>query len=82
VRAALPGVVTGMRISMAGAWTSIVAVELIAATNGVGYLIMQAGDYLNVGLAFSGIIVIALLGLALDCCLRGLRALVDPSTRG
>jgi taurine transport system permease protein len=82
VRAALPGVVTGMRISMAGAWTSIVAVELIAATNGVGYLIMQAGDYLNVGLAFSGIIVIALLGLGLDCCLRGLRALVDPSTRG
>jgi taurine transport system permease protein len=82
VRAALPGIVTGMRISMAGAWTSIVAVELIAATNGLGYLIMQAGDYLNVGLAFSGIIIIAVLGLGLDCCLRGLRALVDPSTRG
>jgi len=45
---------------------------LVAATNGVGYLIMQAGGYLNVGLAFSGIIVIALLGLALDCWLRGL----------
>jgi len=82
VRSALPGIVTGMRISMAGAWTSIVAVELIAATNGVGYLIMQAGDYLNVGLAFSGIIVIALLGLSLDACLRGVAVFVDPSRRG
>jgi ABC-type nitrate/sulfonate/bicarbonate transport system permease component len=82
VRAALPGIITGMRISMAGAWTSIVAVELIAATNGLGYLIMQAGDYLNVSLVFSGIIAIAILGLALDACLRGLVYLADPSKRG
>lgn len=82
VRAALPGIITGMRISMAGAWTSIVAVELIAATNGLGYLIMQAGDYLNVGLVFSGIIAIAILGLTLDACLRGLVYLADPSKRG
>src|SRR4029077_15155771 len=47
IRAALPGILTGMRIAMAGAWTSIVAAELIAATSGLGYLIMQAGDYLN-----------------------------------
>jgi ABC-type nitrate/sulfonate/bicarbonate transport system permease component len=82
VRSALPGVITRMRISMAGAWTSIVAVELIAATNGLGYLIMQAGDYLNVALVFSGIIAIAILGLSLDACLRGLVYLVDPSKRG
>ncbi len=82
IRSALPGIVTGMRISMAGAWTSIVAVELIAATNGVGYLIMQAGDYLNVALVFSGIIAIAIMGLTLDACLRGLLYLADPGKRG
>jgi NitT/TauT family transport system permease protein/taurine transport system permease protein len=81
IRSALPGIVTGMRISMAGAWTSIVAVELIAATNGVGYLIMQAGDYLNVALVFSGIIAIAIMGLTLDACLRGLLYLADPGKR-
>jgi ABC-type nitrate/sulfonate/bicarbonate transport system permease component len=81
IRAALPGIVTGMRISMAGAWTSIVAAELIAATTGLGYLIMQAGDYLNTALVFSGIIAIAILGLALDAGLRGLLLLVDPSRR-
>ena len=81
IRAALPGIITGMRISMAGAWTSIVAAELIAATSGLGYLIMQAGDYLNTALVFSGIISIAILGLTLDACLRGLLLLADPSRR-
>ena len=82
VRAALPGILTGMRIAMAGAWTSIVAAELIAATSGLGYLIMQAGDYLNTALVFSGIVSIAIIGLVLDACLRGLLLLADPSRRG
>src|SRR5690349_17654368 len=45
------------------------------------YLIMQAGDYLNTALVFSGIIMIAILGLALDACLRGLLLLADPIRR-
>lgn len=44
--------------------------ELIAATSGLGYVIMQAGDYLNTGLVFSGIFLIAVLGLVLDACPR------------
>jgi NitT/TauT family transport system permease protein/taurine transport system permease protein len=58
-----------------------IGAELIAATSGLGYLIMQAGDYLNTALVFSGIIMIAILGLALDACLRGLLLLADPSRR-
>ena len=81
VRAALPGILTGMRICMAGAWTSIVAAELIAATSGLGYLIGQAGDYLNIALVFSGLICIALIALTLDACIRGLLLLTDPSRR-
>ena len=82
LRSALPGILTGMRISMAGAWTSIVAAELIAATSGLGYLIQQAGDYLNTALVLSGIICIAIIALVLDACLRGLLLLADPSRRG
>ena len=81
IRAALPGIITGMRLAMAGSWTSIVAAELIAATSGLGYLISQAGDYLNTALVFSGIIAIAIVGLILDACLRGLLLLADPSRR-
>jgi ABC-type nitrate/sulfonate/bicarbonate transport system permease component len=66
IRAALPAILTGMRISMAGSWTSIVAAEPIAATSGLGYLIMQASDYLNTALVFSGILSVVILGLVLD----------------
>jgi NitT/TauT family transport system permease protein/taurine transport system permease protein len=79
--AALPGIVTGMRFAMAGAWTSIVAAEMLAATSDVGYLISQAGNYLNTSLVFAGIITIAVAGLFLDACLRGILLLVDPSRR-
>jgi ABC-type nitrate/sulfonate/bicarbonate transport system permease component len=82
IRAALPGIITGMRLAMAGSWTSIVAAELIAATSGLGYLISQAGDYLNTALVFSGIAAIAIVALILDACLRGLLLLADPSRRG
>jgi ABC-type nitrate/sulfonate/bicarbonate transport system permease component len=81
IPAALPGIVTGMRFAMAGAWTSIVAAEMLAATSGVGYLISQAGSYLNTSLVFAGIITIAIAGLVLDACLRGVLLLVDPSRR-
>jgi ABC-type nitrate/sulfonate/bicarbonate transport system permease component len=82
IRSALPGILTGMRIAMAGAWSSIVAVELLAATSGLGFLIMQAGDYLDTALVFAGIITIAIAGLLLDACLRGLLIAADPSRRG
>jgi ABC-type nitrate/sulfonate/bicarbonate transport system permease component len=81
VRAAIPGIITGMRIAMAGSWTSIVAAEMIAATSGVGYLILQAGNYLRTSLVFCGIISIGLMGLLLDGCLRLLLRWADPTRR-
>ena len=81
IRAALPAIVTGMRIAMGGAWGSIVAAEMLAATSGVGFLIMQAGNYLNTAIVFSGILTIAVAGLILDTGLRALVRLADPSRR-
>ena len=81
IRAALPSIITGMRLSMGGAWSSIVAAEMVAATSGLGYVIMLAGNYLNTAVVFSGILMIGLAGLALDGLLRGLLALADPSRR-
>jgi ABC-type nitrate/sulfonate/bicarbonate transport system permease component len=81
VRSALPFILTGMRFAMAGAWSSIVAVELLAATSGLGFMIMQAGDYLDTALVFAGIITIAGAGLLLDAVLRSLLLVADPSRR-
>ncbi|WP_018654748.1 ABC transporter permease [Actinomadura flavalba] len=81
LRAAVPGIITGARIAMGGAWTSIIAAEMIAATGGVGFLILQAGNYLQTPLIFSGIAFIAVLGFAFDGLLRLLLRLADPTVR-
>ena len=57
------------------------AAEMIAAASGVGYLIMQAGNFLNTSIVFAGIITIAMAGLALDAILRRLVTISDPSRR-
>jgi ABC-type nitrate/sulfonate/bicarbonate transport system permease component len=80
-RAALPGIITGMRIAMGGSWGSIVAAEMLAATSGLGFVISQAGNYLDTALVFSGIILIALIELVLDTALRALVSVADPSRR-
>lgn len=78
VRAALPGVITGLRLAMGISWTSIVAVEMIAATSGLGYVILEASNYLVTPLIFSGIVLIAVVALVLDGLLRLIRRLVAP----
>lgn len=81
IRAAMPHIITGMRLSVGLSWTSIVAVEMIAATAGLGFVILQAGQFLNTSLIFSGILIIAVLGLAIDAALRRLQWHLDPSSR-
>ena len=81
LRSALPQIVTGMRLAMGGAWTSIVAVELIAATSGLGYLINNAGVNLQTPLVLSGIVTISILGIAFDSLLRLLHSRLDPTRR-
>ena len=81
LRHALPAVITGLRIAMGGAWTSIIAAEMIAATGGVGFVILQAGNYLQTSLIFSGIAFIAVLGFLFDSLLRLLLRTVDPTSR-
>jgi ABC-type nitrate/sulfonate/bicarbonate transport system permease component len=81
LRSALPAIITGMRLAMGGAWTSIVAVELIAATSGLGYLINNAGVNLQTPLVLSGIVTISLLGIVFDALLRLFHRSIDPTRR-
>jgi ABC-type nitrate/sulfonate/bicarbonate transport system permease component len=81
LRSALPSIITGMRLAMGGAWTSIVAVELIAATAGLGYLINNAGVNLQTPLVLSGIVTISILGIVFDTLLRWFHRSIDPTKR-
>jgi NitT/TauT family transport system permease protein len=65
-RAALPGIVDTLRISMGWAWTYLVVAELVGATDGLGFRIQEAQRYLNTPEIILGILVIGLLGLIFD----------------
>src|SRR5215467_1858162 len=64
---ALPYILTGLRLGLAQAWRILVVVELLAAVpNGLGWLIFGARKFLNTDTMMAGIVVIALIGLALE----------------
>lgn len=64
--AALPGIITGLRIGIALSWALVVAAELIGAQRGLGFMIMDASVFFNVEDVYIGIICIGLIGLALN----------------
>ena len=79
IRAALAAIVTGMRVAVGVSWTSIVAAEMIAADKGVGYVILEAGNYLDTAMVFSSIVLIGAAGLLMDRALRVLLHRLDPT---
>jgi NitT/TauT family transport system permease protein len=77
--AAIPFLFTGLRLSFGSAWITIVAAELIAASEGLGYLIMNARRILAAPDIIVGMLMIGLLGLAFDRLFRVLeRRLYAP----
>ena len=76
--AALPGILTGARIATAAGWSSLVAVEMIAANRGLGWLIWQASSYLETSVVFVGMICVAIIALCIDRGLRAIEARLVP----
>ncbi len=70
--AALPSIFTGLRLGVSNAWTCVVAAEMIAASAGVGFLIMYSREMAQPASLFVGIVVIGVLGLVLDQLLRAI----------
>lgn len=77
-RSALPGIVDTLRISMGWGWTYLVVVELVGATNGLGFRIQQAERYLNTPEIILGIIIIGMLGLIFDFSFKAIYARAFP----
>jgi NitT/TauT family transport system permease protein len=72
--AAIPFLFTGLRLSFGSAWITIVAAELIAASEGLGYLIMNARRILAAPDILVGMLTIGILGLTFDRIFSALEA--------
>ncbi|MDA8346979.1 MAG: ABC transporter permease [Thermaerobacter sp.] len=67
---ALPEIFTGMRVGIGVAWTCLVAAEIIAASAGLGWLVQEAGQEVQVGIIFIAITVIGLIGYGMELVIR------------
>jgi NitT/TauT family transport system permease protein len=67
VPGALPYILTGLRLGLAQAWRILVGIEMLAAVPwGLGWMIFGAREFLNTDVMLAGIVVIGILGLALE----------------
>ena len=64
--ASLPSVFTGIRLGISSAWNCVVTAEMIAASAGIGFMIMQGRQYYNVSQVLVGVAIIGVIGLILD----------------
>ncbi len=68
--AALPNFLTGLRQAFGIAWITLVVAEQINASAGIGYLVMNARDFLRTDIIFVGLSIYAILGLLTDQSVR------------
>lgn len=79
---ALPSILLGLRYALGIMWLTLIVAETISASSGIGYMTMNAREFLQTDLVLLGIIVYALLGKLADSLTRWLerRALAwNPS---
>jgi NitT/TauT family transport system permease protein len=68
--ASIPYIVIGLRIGLAIAWVVVVAAEMVGMRSGLGYLILDARNFLRTDMVIAGMIVIGIIGTILDLLMR------------
>ena len=78
IPAAMPEILTGMRIAIGFGWTTLVAAEMVAATVGLGQMVLNASNFLRTDVVIMGIIVIGVVAYLFDLLMRYVEHLVVP----
>jgi taurine transport system permease protein len=79
---ALPGIISGLKVTLAISWSCVLTAEMIAAQNGLGALIWQAKDWGNLPLVLVGMLCISLTVLVADWLALRLEWVLLPWERG
>ena len=70
--AALPSILVGVRFSLGLVWVLLIVAETISAQSGIGYMTMNAREFLQTDVVLVGILLYALLGKLADLAARAL----------
>lgn len=75
---ALPDILTGIRIGLGTGWSTLVAAELIAATQGLGFMVQSAANFLVTDIVVLGILVIGAVAVGMELLIRALQRWLTP----
>ena len=76
--AAMPEILTGMRIAIGFGWTTLVAAEMVAATAGLGQMVLNASSFLRTDVVVMGIVLIGAIAWLFDLGMRALERKLVP----
>jgi sulfonate transport system permease protein len=69
---AMPSILVGLRYALGLMWVLLIVAETISASSGIGYMTMNAREFLQTDVVLVGILLYALLGKLADMAARGL----------
>lgn len=69
---ALPSILVGVRFSLGFMWVLLIVAETISAQSGIGYMTMNAREFLQTDVVLVGILLYAILGKLADILAKGL----------
>jgi sulfonate transport system permease protein len=72
---ALPSIFVGIRFALGIMWLTLIVAETIAASSGLGYMAMQAREFMQIDVVVLSILIYALLGKLADSASRALERL-------
>ena len=75
---AMPEILTGLRVGIGFGWTTLVAAEMVAATAGLGFMVLNAKDFLATDVVLTGILVIGGIAYGFDMIMRLLERWLVP----
>jgi sulfonate transport system permease protein len=75
---ALPSILVGVRFALGFMWVMLIVAETISAQSGIGYMTMNAREFMQTDVVVVGILLYALLGKLADMLARGLERWLLP----
>ena len=70
--ASLPGIFTGLRVSVGIGVTMLVGAEMVATSDGIAWMALTAADFIQTDIVLVGVLIMAALGYGLDRIFRAL----------
>lgn len=77
IPAAFPYIVVGLHMALGTAWIHLVAGEMLGVQSGLGYMIVDARNFLRTDLIIGGMVVVGVLGLALNVLMNWLENAIN-----